>query len=116
RLTSATRQALAESPTPMTPPQLRDALSQRGLTQYADRLAVIHNTPLRLEKQGGAMKVTDGWVVTPKGKLAARRDSLDVREPPPSVPGAAEDVNPPKHNTNGAGAIHLSRTVGRKKK
>jgi hypothetical protein len=78
RLTSAARQLLAESAVPLTPPQLRDALSSRGLTRYADKLAVIHNTLLRLEKQCEAVKVSDGWVITDKGKLAVQIDSLDL--------------------------------------
>jgi hypothetical protein len=53
------------------------------MTRYADKLAVIHNTLLRLEKQCEAVKVSDGWVITDKGKLAVQIDSLDL---PPHAP------------------------------
>jgi hypothetical protein len=79
RLTSAIRQLLAESTSPMRPPDLRDALVDRGfnVSQYANKLAVIHNTLSRLEKQGEALQVSGGWVLTDKGKLASQMDSLD---------------------------------------
>ena len=83
RLTSAARQLLAESAGPLTPPRLRDALSQLGLRTYS--LPVIHNTLLRLERQGEAVKVTDGWTITDKGKLAVQMDSIDFR---PAAPAA----------------------------
>jgi hypothetical protein len=87
RLTSAIRQLLAESTSPMRPPHLRDALLDRGfnVSQYANKLAVIHNTLSRLEKQGEAIQVSGGWALTDKGKLASRMDSLDF--PPSSTNG-----------------------------
>src|SRR5215831_16896951 len=44
KLTSGIRQALAESVSPMRPPELRESLQQLGLnmTQYSNKLAVIH--------------------------------------------------------------------------
>ena len=79
RLTSAMRQLLAESTAPMRPPDIRNALGDRAfnLAQYANKLAVIHNTLSRLEKQGEALQVSGGWVLTDKGKLASQMDSLD---------------------------------------
>jgi hypothetical protein len=84
RLTSAIRQILAESAVPMRPPDLRDALTNRGfnVTQYANKLAVIHNTLSRLERQGEVIQVSGGWVLTDKGRLASQMDSLDF---PPDV-------------------------------
>jgi hypothetical protein len=83
RLTSAIRQLLAESTSPMRPPDVRTSLADQGfnLSQYANKLAVIHNTLSRLEKQGEAMQVSGGWVLTDKGKLASRLDSLDFPSP-----------------------------------
>ena len=79
RLTSAIRQILADSNTPMRPPELRRGLLERGLNmaQYANQLAVIHNTLARLEKQGEVTELAAGWMLTEKGKLASRMDALD---------------------------------------
>src|SRR5215468_8815409 len=84
RLTSAMRQLLAESAVPMRAPDLRDGLINRGfnVTQYANKLAVIHNTLSRLERQGEVIQVSSGWVLTDKGRLASQMDSLDF---PPDV-------------------------------
>ena len=84
RLTSAIRQILAESAVPMRPPDLRDGLINHGfnVAQYANKLAVIHNTLSRLERQGEVMQVSGGWVLTDKGRLASQMDSLDF---PPAV-------------------------------
>jgi len=83
RLTSAIRQLLAVSIAPMRPPDVRTALADQGfnLSQYANKLAVIHNTLGRLEKQGEALQVSGGWVLTDKGKLASQMDSLDFPSP-----------------------------------
>jgi hypothetical protein len=80
KLTSATRQVLAEADFPMSPPSLRDALVQRGLNvkQYSNPLAVIHNTLLRLQRQGEAVQVSGAWTLTDKGRLASKMDQLDV--------------------------------------
>jgi len=79
RLTSAIRQILAESAVPMRPPDLRDGLSNHGfnVAQYANKLAVIHNTLSRLERQGEVIQVSSGWVLTDKGRLASQMDFLD---------------------------------------
>src|SRR5579885_3301516 len=52
RLTSAIRQILSTSTSTMRPPELREALIRHGfnLAQYANKLAVIHNTLTRLER------------------------------------------------------------------
>ena len=86
RLTSAIRQLLAESTSPMRPPALRDGLIKRGfnVAQYANKLAVIHNTLSRLEKQGEVTQVPEGWTLTDKGRLASQMDSLDF---PPAGDG-----------------------------
>ncbi|HLH32660.1 MAG TPA: hypothetical protein VKY31_15780 [Terriglobia bacterium] len=83
RLTSAIRQLLAQSGSAMRPPELRDALVKHGFTlaQYANKLAVIHNTLTRLEKQGEVIQVPGGWILTDKGRLAAQMDSLDFTSP-----------------------------------
>jgi hypothetical protein len=79
RLTSAIRQILAESAVPMRPPDLRDGLINHGfnVAQYANKLAVIHNTLSRLERQGEVIQVSGGWVLTDKGRLASQMDFLD---------------------------------------
>jgi hypothetical protein len=91
RLTSAIRQVLAESISPMRPPELRDALRNRGLNlaQYANKLAVIHNTLTRLERQGEVAEMSGGWILTEKGTLACKMDSLDFPSP---VDTPAEDA------------------------
>src|SRR5262249_24890 len=83
RLTSAIRQLLAASTSPMRPPDIRTALLDQGfnLSQYANKLAVIHNTIGRLAKHGEPMQVSGGWVLTDKGKLASKMDSLDFPSP-----------------------------------
>jgi hypothetical protein len=81
-VTGAARQILAESTSPLSPPQLRQELTERGLTRYADKLVLIHNTLLRLEKQGEAVKLTEGWVITDKGKLAVQMDALELPQNP----------------------------------
>jgi hypothetical protein len=81
-VTGAARQILAESISPLSPPQLRHELTQRGLTRYADKLALIHNTLLRLERQGEAVKLTEGWIITDKGKLAVQMDALELPQSP----------------------------------
>jgi hypothetical protein len=63
----------------MRPPDLRDGLSTHGfnVAQYANKLAVIHNTLSRLERQGEVIQVPSGWVLTDKGRLASQMDFLD---------------------------------------
>src|SRR5215475_1995827 len=80
KLTSATRQVLAEADSSMNPPELRDALLERGVnvTHYANPLAVIHNTLIRLKRQGEATQVSGAWALTDKGRLALKIDLLDV--------------------------------------
>jgi hypothetical protein len=48
---------------------IRDLLAKRGfdLSQYANEMAVIHNTLRRLEKQGELEPRLTGWEITPKG-------------------------------------------------
>ena len=79
RLTSAIRQVLSDSKSPVRPPELRTALQEHGLNMahYANKLAVIHNTLARLERQGEAAELSDGWIITEKGRLASRMDALD---------------------------------------
>lgn len=88
RLTSAIRQLLAESTSPLRPPDLRNALVNRGfnIAQYANKLAVIHNTLSRLEKQGEVIQVSGGWILTDKGRLASQMDSLDFSPPEDEPP------------------------------
>ena len=79
RLTSAIRQVMADAIYPLRPPELRCALLKHGLnmTQYANNLAVIHNTLSRLERQGEVTEVSGGWTLTEKGRLACQMDLLD---------------------------------------
>jgi hypothetical protein len=79
-ITSATRQILTEADSPITPKGLRDALVQRGVdvAQYANPLAVIHNTLRRLHRQGEAIQISGAWTLTHKGRLAAKLDMLDL--------------------------------------
>ena len=53
-ISDAIRQILLESKTPLTPPEIKTHLWNRGfnLGGYANALAVIHNTLKRLNKQG----------------------------------------------------------------
>jgi len=99
RLTSAIRQVLAEADSGLRPPQLRDRLFGHGLnmTHYANKLGTIHNTLNRLERQGEVTKVDSGWILTEKGALASRIDSLDFTFSAPfeaqveSVPANGKD-------------------------
>jgi hypothetical protein len=87
KMTSAIRQVLTEASTPLSPPQIRDALAQRGLTRYMNRISAVHNTLLRLERQGEVMKLVGGWAITERGKLAIQMDSLDIRPVGPAGDG-----------------------------
>lgn len=53
-ISDAIRQLLIESKAPLTPPEIRNYLSDKGFdfSAYANPLAVIHNTLKRLNKQG----------------------------------------------------------------
>jgi len=97
RLTHAIRQALVSAATPLRPPQLRNALLAHGLTmsQYSNKLAVIHNTLARLERQGEVIEIATGWTLTEKGKLAAVKDSLDFE---PLAPPEGEGRITPRTN------------------
>lgn len=91
KLTSGIRQALAEAVSPMRPPELRETLMELGLnmTQYSNKLAVIHNTLSRLERQGEVSEIAGAWVLTEKGRLASRMDYIDFTsmQPAEAVPG-----------------------------
>jgi hypothetical protein len=52
-ISNAIRRILTESKSPMTPTQIKTALSARGfdMSEYANAAAVIHNTLKRLERQ-----------------------------------------------------------------
>src|SRR5215831_587568 len=80
RLTSAIRQVLAATSAPMRPPDLRTELLNRGLSlaQYGNKLAGIHNTLSRLQRQGEVIELEAGWALTDKGKLAFQMDSLEL--------------------------------------
>lgn len=60
-ITDAIRRILVESHSPMSPPEIKDALVNAGLPldNYANPLSVIHNTLKRLEKQGELLSVKD---------------------------------------------------------
>jgi hypothetical protein len=79
KLTSAIRQVLAEGDTPISPPELRNTLIRRGLdmSNYANQLSVVHNTLIRLQRQGQAVQVSGAWVLTDKGKLASKMDFIE---------------------------------------
>jgi hypothetical protein len=64
----------------MRPPVLRDELVHRGMKikHYSNQLAVIHNTLLRLKRQGEVIPISGAWLLTEKGKLAAQLDSIDM--------------------------------------
>src|ERR1700730_3531939 len=53
-ISDAIRQLLIESKAPLTPPEIRNYLSDKGFdfSAYANPMAVIHNTLKRLNKQG----------------------------------------------------------------
>jgi len=60
-ITGAIRFLLAHSNLPLSPMQIRDGLEKRGfdLSDYANAMAVIHNTLKRLEGQGELTTVKD---------------------------------------------------------
>jgi hypothetical protein len=60
-ITGAIRVVLTQAEAPLSPVQIRTELWKRGfdLHEYANAMAVIHNTLKRLEKQGELMTVTD---------------------------------------------------------
>jgi hypothetical protein len=75
-ISESIRQILAESGAPMKPPEIRAQLSRRGfeMREYANPLAVIHNTLTRLGKQNELIVVKN-----PAGEIAyaiskARKD------------------------------------------
>jgi len=82
-LTGSIRQVLSKADSPMSPLEVRDALTRRGrnLSQYANQLSVIHNTLRRLQRQGQAIQVSGAWLLTDKGKLASEMDLIDVHSP-----------------------------------
>src|ERR1700693_1673443 len=53
-ISDAIRHLLIESKAPLTPPEIRNYLAEKGFdfSAYANPLAVIHNTLKRLNKQG----------------------------------------------------------------
>jgi predicted nucleic acid-binding Zn-ribbon protein len=75
-ISDAIRQILADSKLPITAPQIRDALTARKveLSQYANPLAVIHNTLTRLEKQGEVIRHD-----LPSGTVYSGRKTLGQR-------------------------------------
>jgi hypothetical protein len=108
-ITDAIRQSFADSTSPLTAPQVRDFLVSRkvDLSQYANPLAVIHNTLARLEKQGEVRRLDlpSGTVYTSKGRsrnaLADRVASLEkpphnfipTNTPADSIPRAPKPPN-----------------------
>lgn len=81
-ITDAIRQLLTESTVPLSPVQIRTKLMNEGfdLGDYANKMAVIHNTLKRLERQGEVMTVCDSsgqiiayasrWQTEPTSSLA----------------------------------------------
>lgn len=68
-ITDAIRQILQEGKMPFTALQVREALQQSGLDMdYANTMAVIHNTLNRLEKQGEVVRFDN-----PSGTIYAAR-------------------------------------------
>lgn len=72
-LTDAIRQIIASSLFPISAPVIRDALVSEGFDpkNYSNMLTVIHNTLLRLEKQGEVQRGANlfgmrGWTQRPK--------------------------------------------------
>lgn len=61
-ITDSIRTILRETKDPaMSPPEIRNELERRGirLSGYANKMAVIHNTLTRLEKQGEVVKLAN---------------------------------------------------------
>jgi len=70
-LTQAIRHVIGASFFAMTPPEIRDALVEEGFdpAKYSNMLTVIHNTLLRLERQGEIhreqnLRGARGWALT----------------------------------------------------
>src|SRR5215471_16437190 len=78
-LTAAIRQVLGNATGPLRPPAIGRELLEHGLnlSQYSNKLATIHNTLSRLERQREVTQYDGGWIITEKGRLALRMDALD---------------------------------------
>jgi hypothetical protein len=48
------------------------------MSNYANQLSVVHNTLIRLQRQGQAVQVSGAWVLTDKGKLASKMDFIEA--------------------------------------
>lgn len=61
---------------------IRDLLLKRkfDLSEYANAMAVIHNTLNRLEKQGEIQPRLTGWALTDKGRQAASQIGTSTRK------------------------------------
>ncbi|HXZ40483.1 MAG TPA: hypothetical protein VEG68_07050 [Terriglobales bacterium] len=91
-ISNAIRCVLLESPVPMTPVEIRDALEVHGvaLGHYANPLSVIHNTLKRLTDQGDLQAIPDGFgqirtyslhpVVADKMRRDASQQLIDARQ------------------------------------
>ncbi|HXP67879.1 MAG TPA: hypothetical protein VOA88_01230 [Candidatus Dormibacteraeota bacterium] len=75
-LTDAIREIIASSALPIKAPVIRDALVSQGFDPdgYSNMLTVIHNTLIRLERQGEVQKIMNplgggfwGWARKAKG-------------------------------------------------
>jgi hypothetical protein len=79
RLTAAIRRVLGNATGPLRPPAIGRELLQHGLnlSHYSNKLATIHNTLSRLERQREVTQFDGGWIITEKGRLALRMDALD---------------------------------------
>ena len=69
-MTESIRKILEKSFFPVSPPQIKEALSVAGfkMDEYANALSPIHNTLKRLSKQGEVERMPTGWVITDKGR------------------------------------------------
>jgi hypothetical protein len=134
-ISDAIRQLLIESKAPLTPPEIRNYLSDKGFdfNAYANPLAVIHNTLKRLNKQGeiagiaGAAGQVTSYVINqfhPAMSLRMRQPASDEetgrlhrllsrRQDVPPQPGDDDlPVSDPEHPIHHAESIAKVSTPG----
>jgi hypothetical protein len=98
-ITDAIRDVLRQSKTPLTAPQIREALEARSFdtNQYSAPLTVIHNTVNRLVKQGevepkhNSLGVFIGWVRKPSN-IEILAELLNKTSQQPPAPSAATSM------------------------
>ncbi|MBZ5508425.1 MAG: hypothetical protein LAO78_23445 [Acidobacteriia bacterium] len=91
-LTDAIRAVMEKTITPLGATQIRDGLAAQGfdLSEYANELAVIHNTLNRLQRQGEVVKMGNWWRLTTEGRLIAKAIASGTMRGMPPPPKTAK--------------------------